>query len=315
MISNSYIFDNTHIGSNCVIERSIIGSNVRIKDNSNVPRGCLIADSVVIGPSAKLEPFDRLSARRDSLDGELDDEEHDSDLEDVETSCAFQPLPLIYSDISILGQSSIDKPPLGIDSNALVWPHGPLDEEEDEESPENEQNLRFLRIGESRNLLQLLLMRFPFFPGDVSDIELSDSDSLASESSSESPESDSEYEREERGSLTAPSDTSLPLKIDEAETEFQSEVTQSLERAFSEGHSIDNAAVELKTLRMASNVSLSRVREAVISAIVEGIPIVDGGGASQRQEIAKMINRWGELINKIGGVDPVETVVLLQVFF
>lgn len=96
--------------------------------------------------------------------------------------------------------------------------------------------------------------------------------------------------------------------------EFQSEVTQSLERAFTEGHSIDNAAVELKTLRMASNVSLSRVREAVISAIVERIPIVDGGGAPQRQEITKMIDRWGELINKIGGVDPVETVVLLQVF-
>ena len=318
MISNSYIFDNTHIGSNCVIERSIIGSNVRIEDNSNVPRGCLIADSVVIGPRAKLEPFDRLSARRESLDGESDDEEHDSDLEDVETSCAFQPSSLIYSDIFILGQSSIDKPPLGIDSNALVWVRGPLDEEEeeDEESPENEQNLRSLRIGESCNLRQLLLMRFPFFfPGDVSDVELSDSDSLASESRSESSESDSEYERQERGSLTAPSDTSLPLKIDEAETEFRSEVTQSLERAFSEGHSIDNAAVELKTLRMASNVSLSRVREAVISAIVERIPIVDGGGAPQRQEISKMINRWGELINKIGGVDPVETVVLLQVFF
>lgn len=164
MIRNSYIFDNTHIGSNCVIERSIIGSNVRIKDNSNVPRGCLIADSVLIGPSAKLEPFDRLSACLDGLDGDLDDEEHDSDLEDVETSCVFHPSSFIYSDIFILGQSSIDKPPLGIDSNALVWPREPLGEEEDEESPENEQNLRSMRIGESRNLRQLLLTRlFLFF--------------------------------------------------------------------------------------------------------------------------------------------------------
>ena len=91
VISNSYIFDNAHIGSNCVIERSIIGSNVHIKDNTNVPRGCLIADSVVIGPCAKLEPFDRLSARREGFDGEADDdEEYDSDLEEVEASCVFQ---------------------------------------------------------------------------------------------------------------------------------------------------------------------------------------------------------------------------------
>lgn len=150
-------------------------------------------------------------------------------------------------------------------------------------------------------------------PGNASDIELSDADSSTSESSSESLESDSEYDGQGRESLTAPSDTSLPLKSDEAETEFRSEVTQSLERAFAEGHSIDNAAVELKTLRMASNVSLSLVREAVISAIVDKIPIIDGGGAPQRQEIANVIERWGELINKIGGINPVETVALLQV--
>ena len=149
VISNSYIFDNTHIGSNCVIERSIIGSNVHINDNSIVPRGCLIADSVIIGPSAKLEPFDRLSAHRDSIDTEPDDdEEHDSDLEEVETSCVFQQF-VVNVFLHNSGQSSIDKSRLGVDSNALVWPHGPLGDDEDEESPENEQNLHFMRIGES----------------------------------------------------------------------------------------------------------------------------------------------------------------------
>lgn len=97
------------------------------------------------------------------------------------------------------------------------------------------------------------------------------------------------------------------------ESEFRQEVTQSIERAFAEGHSVDNAAVELKTLRMASNVPLSRVREAVIAAIVEKIPIVEDGGALQRKEIGTVIDRWGSLIDKIGGVDAVETVTLLQV--
>jgi translation initiation factor eIF-2B subunit epsilon len=98
-----------------------------------------------------------------------------------------------------------------------------------------------------------------------------------------------------------------------AESEFRNEVQQSLERAFTEGHSVDNAAVELKTLRMASNVPLTLVREAVVAAIVEHIRLVEGGGAAQRKEIASVINRWGPLIDRIGGVDAVETISALQV--
>lgn len=87
---------------------------------------------------------------------------------------------------------------------------------------------------------------------------------------------------------------------------------QSLERAFAEGHSVENAAVELKTLRMASNVPLRRVREAVVGAIVDRIQLVLGDPAAQRAEIAKTVGRWGPLIDKIGGVDPVETIEVLQ---
>jgi translation initiation factor eIF-2B subunit epsilon len=100
-----------------------------------------------------------------------------------------------------------------------------------------------------------------------------------------------------------------------ADAEFRTEVTQSLERAFAEGHSVDNAAVELKTLRMASNVPLIRVKEAVVAAIVEKIPMVDGDAISQRKEIHRVIGRWGELINRIGGVDAVETISILQVTY
>ena len=97
-----------------------------------------------------------------------------------------------------------------------------------------------------------------------------------------------------------------------AEDEFRHEVNQSLARAFAEGHSLDNASVELKTLRMASNVPLRKVREAVVAAIVERIPL-GGGAAEQRKGIADVVERWGELINAIGGVDGVETTTILQV--
>ena len=76
---------------------------------------------------------------------------------------------------------------------------------------------------------------------------------------------------------------------------------------------MDNASVELKSLRMASNVPLRKVREAVVAAIVERIEVVEGDPAKQRVAIGKMVQRWGPLIDRIGGIDPVETVEVLQV--
>lgn len=166
----------------------------------------------------------------------------------------------------------------------------------------------------------VLLSRFhtAFVTGDNdSNIVSSDAGSETSgeeEVSASDEDIDSQYGGRSASVLSdasAPSDTAD--FSDNAEKEFQAEVKQSLDRAFAEGHSVDNAAVELKTLRMASNVSLTRVREAVISAIVERIPIVQSGAAQQRKDISSVIDRWGSLIDKIGGVNAIETICLLQV--
>lgn len=84
-IKNAYIFENTSIGTNCTIEKSIIGSGVSVKDGSVVPKGCLIGDRVVIGPGARLLPFERLSSKR-AYDQDDDHKEDDSDLEQIEAS-------------------------------------------------------------------------------------------------------------------------------------------------------------------------------------------------------------------------------------
>lgn len=145
------------------------------------------------------------------------------------------------------------------------------------------------------------------------DTDNSDEEETSSEISSE----DEDHLRSDVESISGISDISIaPDNLGlMADAEFRTEVTQSLERAFAEGHSVDNAAVELKTLRMASNVPLIRVKEAVVAAIVEKIPMVDGDAVSQRKEIYRVIGRWGELINRIGGVDAVETISILQVTY
>lgn len=61
IIENSYIFEGTVVGADCRITRSIVGANAEIKDGSVIERGSLIGDKVILGPGAKLKPFDRVS--------------------------------------------------------------------------------------------------------------------------------------------------------------------------------------------------------------------------------------------------------------
>ena len=151
---------------------------------------------------------------------------------------------------------------------------------------------------------------------NASDLDCSDLDSVSciDDEGDESALSEAGDEIEKPGNDSGDSDvdSSVPL-VPTTDSEFQMEAKQSLDRAFAEDHSLENAAVELKTLRMASNVSLKLVREAVIAAIVESVKLVPGNPALQRREIARVVDRWGELINKIGGVDGTESVEVLQV--
>lgn len=213
----------------------------------------------------------------------------------------------------MVDQNLIDKTSLGKDSNAIVWPRGPPDEEDDEEGPENFNNYRYMRIGTFSSSCKSKTYTHLFgSQGDnPRDLDISDEEESSSDTSSLS-EDHMHTDAESISGISDISTTPVSLGL-MADAEFRTEVTQSLERAFAEGHSVDNAAVELKTLRMASNVPLIRVKEAVITAIVEKIPMVEGDAASQRMEISRVIGRWGELINRIGGVDPVETISILQV--
>ncbi|KAH9180602.1 nucleotide-diphospho-sugar transferase [Lactarius sanguifluus] len=300
--NNTLIGPSSHVGDNakvvastlgarcpkCVLESCIVGAGVRIGEGSQIARGSLVADGVKLGPGTVLMPFERVSkaeakpAEDDDDDDDGDDADADSELEEAEKN-----------------QRSISQN-LGPGSDAFVWPRRAIARKGDEEGYENElenfNNWRLMRLGD-----------------DLTDLVLSDPGSLTSEDEQSSDSDDDSFSQ--NGSL-ASSVTSLPAAsaaatVSAGEQEFQTEVRLSLERAFSEGHSLDNASVELKTLRMASNVPLRRVREAVVAGIVENIPLVEEA-VPQRTEIKKWVDRWGDLINLIGGVDGVETVSILQ---
>jgi translation initiation factor eIF-2B subunit epsilon len=75
--------------------------------------------------------------------------------------------------------------------------------------------------------------------------------------------------------------------------EFRTECLHSLDRSFAENHTVDNAAIELKTLRMASNVPLGEVRAVVVPYVLERC---DGANNA-----AATLERWGGLIANLTG--------------
>ncbi|EIM90142.1 nucleotide-diphospho-sugar transferase [Stereum hirsutum FP-91666 SS1] len=299
IIRNSYLFDGVVVGANCIIDCSIIGAGVEIGESSRVARGSLVADGVRLGPAARLAKFERVSRRRhveEKGGEEADDEDEDEDEEEEEEEEDSDD----DSEIEEARENQVTLAAgLRTNSNGFVWPRKSAQGEDEEvDELESFNNQRLVRLG------------------NHSDLDLSDPGSITS-----SDESDASEDSLHLGHASpSSSSTSLATNLaaaavsagaQAAEHEFQSEVRQSLERAFTEGHSVDNAAVELKTLRMASNVPLTKVRGAVIGSVVEKIAIVDGA-VEQRGEIKRWMDRWGELINKIGGMDGVETVELLQ---
>ncbi|KAH8106716.1 hypothetical protein BXZ70DRAFT_243863 [Cristinia sonorae] len=293
ILKNVYVFDGTVVGEGSVIEESIVGENVRIGKGSRIDRGCLVGDGVVLGVNARLGPFDRVSKRKEVGGGEESDEDGDGDEDEEGEDSELEDVEALQKDVSVM---------IGEGSNAIVWPQGPREDDEDFDEVERYNNQRLMRLGDNCSDLG----------ADDDDYADYDSDSDSDNESTTSMGSNAHSIASSTTSYTDPSAAIHQLQEAAANTEFQFEVQQSLERAFAEGHSVDNAAVELKTLRMASNVELRKVREAVVKAIVEKIAVREEGGAAQRAEIAKVVKRWGALIDKIGGVDAVETVEVLQ---
>ena len=201
-----------------------------------------------------------------------------------------------------------------------MWPRRAAaknDEDVYENEVESFNNRRLMRLGAFQSGLKRRSgLQLHFLGDDFADLVPSDAGSITSEDERSDESDDESVSQSASVSSSVTSAPSVPnaTTVSAVEHEFQTEVRLSLDRAFSEGHSLENASVELKTLRMASNVPLRRVREAVVAGIVERIPVVEGA-APQRVEINEWVDRWGDLINLIGGVDGVETVSILQVAF
>lgn len=110
------------------------------------------------------------------------------------------------------------------------------------------------------------------------------SDSEVSEIGGDSDSEDEADERTRRSSASGHSDVLT-------NEEFYIEAEESLSRAFLENHSLENATIELKTLRMATNVTFHEVREAIVVALMNVV-------LTQPAKMGGMLSKWGDLLRR-----------------
>ncbi|GAA5976485.1 hypothetical protein JCM10908_005516 [Rhodotorula pacifica] len=260
-IVNSYVFAGAVLGDGCVVRDSIVGEGVRIAPGAVVEQGCLIASGAVIGQGAQLRGC------RVSL------EEYDGDEFDVR-GCT-----------------------LGEGAQGYFWPsedQNDQDADSDDEDEVDPRNLSVTRLG-----ARVVRLRRDSSSSSLSSLSRSGSTaSLDSDASMTDDDDDAGY-----ASDAAPAIAGLDaLQLETSggsgsggrkQSEFVTECVHSLDRSFAEGHTVDNAAIELKTLRMASNVPLHEVRAVVVPYVLRR-----AGGAAGT---AETLERWGGLIASLTG--------------
>jgi translation initiation factor eIF-2B subunit epsilon len=112
----------------------------------------------------------------------------------------------------------------------------------------------------------------------------------------------------------------MGLTMDAAESTFQKESHDSLNRAWEEGHSVDNALVEYRLLIKGLNADLDFSRKQVVNFMLDKSDLTSGGGAPKILATATSVfTRWGDLAlqlaphpSKAGQNEPLKVVLDVQ---
>lgn len=310
-ISGSHLFDNVKVGSNCQIERSIIGQGAQMLDGVSLGKGCLIGGGCIVGPNVKLAAGTRVG-RRSIKDVEEDDwgSEQDAEGSSAPADAALGSKAVGYLWPNLLSHQSEGGKGQGSDEDDSE------EEEGDEEEDLATRRVRALGFDEPRAAEQT---RGDGKYGDDDDESVSSIEGDSELSASDGEDDDDDTKSAVSSTISGVGNINLTLD-DAADTaaeqaqrksqlqEFKNEAVASLTRAFDEGHTTDNAAIELKTLRMASNVALAEVRRIAIDFLLQRCD------ANKPKDVEALLNRWGPLLANVAADDQVEALVMVQSF-
>jgi len=268
LIEKVIVGGNTEIGENSRISNSTIGHNCKIGNNV-VIENSYIWDNVTIESNCNIyKSF-------------IADNAHIWENVDVKKGCMISYNVEVGPDavINEFTKLTLHEPDndtdyteikLGEKCKAYLWEDKSSDDDDDEYDKNEKLTIKMSYLGRE-NVVQ------EFDDFDDSDVS--------------SSESDAEF-----------------LDEDAIQQKNNREIIATLERAFAENHSIENAALELNTLKMACNIQFRDLRVLAIPAVLSRI---NADNSAQ-----KIIERWGPLIGKFihSDEDQIDAIYSMQKF-
>ena len=275
-ISHSFVMLGAYIGNGCTISNSMIAEGVHVNDNTQIEDGSLAGPGVIIGEDAIVK------GRRISVE-------------------PWRPGAVTTNGVAA---------ELGTGSQGHIWPTGQDAWAEDYDSDDEDGK-------DPRNVDVALLYSL------AEDGNLSSSSSISTISrfsSSSSLRSDASDALSNMSAISEPPAIAGIAALDSSEASediaFDRECISSLDRSFSEKHTVENAAIELKTLRMASNVPLKRVVGVVVPYLCNQVKFEEEASVRDvSTAVNELVERWGALVTsltsgQVGGM--VEVLLALQ---
>jgi len=268
-----------------LIEKVIVGANTEIGENSRISNStighnCKIGNNVVIENSYIWDNV-TIESNCNIYKSFIADNAHIWENVDVKKGCMISYNVEVGPDAVIdeFTKLTLHEPDndtdyteikLGEKCKAYLWEDKSSEDDEDEYDKNEKLTIKMSYLGRE-NIVQ-----------EFNDLD--DSDLSSSESEAEFLDEDAIQQKNNR------------------------EIMATLERAFAENHSIENAALELNTLKMACNIQFRDLRVLAIPAVLNRI---NADNSAQ-----KIIERWGPLIGKFihSDEDQIDAIYSIQKF-
>lgn len=291
-VAGSYLWEGVRVGEGASIHGAICAANVAIGRDAVVPTGCVLGEGVVVPAGVALPPFSRWSARGADELRAAAEEMGDDDTDGSDTAGDDEDnndrrrvlLPLDPADVSAAlpaaaaADSELAASVNGISLDAAAAPHDPV-----AAARLDPASLAALEAAAGSSGA-CTLYRIAARPSSIGYRRpLVSEGPIANELSEAEEEEMEEAAAQEFGERAA----------------FADEVKDTLLRAIDQGHTVDNVALEVNSLKFAQVRSFAECVSALVPALLGSLSLAKAATKKERKMLTVQgLERWGELIKR-----------------
>ena len=297
VIENSYIWEHSYVENGSRIISSILADHVRVKQHTVVNSGCLVTSNITLGPRAHIPKQTRVAKLGEHIDLAMRQLGLGEDIESFTAKQAF----LGEGSDGVVWEGSIDGEFLGGTGEEYF--------EGEEEVLREERRAAFELGGDFHQSRPIFRDEFEEEDEDY------DRNGFNIHDYNEHVNSNAGYDEDDDSDDANAMFSSAGLRTEEGGSTYGRNVAKFMHdgldlmrHAIETNYAIDNAILELNSLKFSCNASFSECRRVIVRALIEAIAPVS------QQDADKLLGRWSVLLCRFthGSEEQVDLIDAVQ---